>query len=53
MIHAKMTNGCVKAYENDSIVKTPDGDKPVSYLAPGVEVLSFDGAVLVVEEVTS
>tara|TARA_Y100000593_G_C4244338_1_gene303851 strand:- start:39 stop:209 length:171 start_codon:yes stop_codon:yes gene_type:complete len=49
MILAKMTNGCQKGYEQDSIVKTPTGDKDVSYLAPGVEVLAFDGGIMVVD----
>lgn len=47
----KMTNGCTKTYSDDSLVKTPDGDKPLSYLIPGAEVSAYDGSVLVIETV--
>ncbi len=48
MIKVTMTNGCIKVYENDSIVKTPQGDKPTGYLVPGAQVLAFDNSVMII-----
>lgn len=47
---ATMTNGCVKIYASDSIVKTVHyGDRPPTSLVVGLEVLAYDGGTMVIE----